>query len=108
MISGKVSPASDEDGSRKISKRGLQRDLSMFNVVAQRLRNGILQELLVDFEAVAVNGNYLSAVEVQGHYTYKDQDTGNQIKQRYTVGQAHVDFRKLNGFYPDYPETPDA
>jgi hypothetical protein len=74
--------------------------LAVFNVVTQRLSNRILQELLVDFQSFAIDSDNLRAIKVQRHYAYKDQDAGNQIEQRYTVGQAHGGFRELNGILP--------
>jgi hypothetical protein len=44
----------------------------MIDIIAERFRNCVLQELLVDLQTVAIDRDYLRAVEVERHYS--DQD----------------------------------
>jgi hypothetical protein len=58
----------------------------MLDVIAQRFCNCILQQLLIELQSLAVNRDYLRPIEIKGHNAYQDQDAGNEIEQRYTVG----------------------
>ena len=83
MTGADVSTACDLNGRGEIAEHHAQRSFTLGNVIRQRARDGILQQHLVGFEAIAIDRLHLRRVEVHRDDADRDQHAEDHVQDWY-------------------------
>jgi hypothetical protein len=85
-----VSAAGNYQRRSHVTKHGIQAALAMFDVGCHRLRDRVLKDHFVGFQAIAVDGHNPFRVEIHGHDADQDQHAPYQAENRHAGRQRQA------------------